>query len=47
MTKPFNVHYHNAYDHQTFDGGNTSQGPPTHDVARYHNHVVMQGQVTN
>ena len=45
--KNFFLHYQNAYDHQTFQGGDMLQGALTHIYAWHLNEVVLLGHVTN
>ena len=44
--KNFFLHYQNAYDHQTFQGGDMLQGDLTH-IYAYLNGVVFWGHVAN
>ena len=44
--KNFFLHYQNAYDHQTFQGGDMLQGALTHIYAWHLNGVVLWGHVT-
>ena len=39
--------YHNAYGHQTCQGGDILLGTPTHDVTWTFNYAVFRGHVTN
>ena len=45
--KHFSSYYQNAYDHQTFQGGDMLQGVFTHKYAYHLNMVVLWGHVTN
>ena len=45
--KNFFLHYQNAYDHQTFQGGDMLQGALTHIYAWHLNGVVLWGHMTN
>ena len=39
--KTLYLHYHNAYGHQTWQGGDLPQRAPTHKVTRPCDHVVF------
>ena len=41
------LHYHNAYDHKTYQGGDIQRGSSTHKFAWPFNEVVMWGHVAN
>ena len=41
------LHYHNAYNYQTWQDGHLPWEAPTHKVTRIFDHVVFQDDVTN
>ena len=45
--KNFFLHYQNAYDHQTFQGGDMLQGALTHIYAWHLNGMVLWSLVIN
>ena len=46
-TKPLYLHYHDAYGHKTYKGGDMSRGTITHKFAWPLNKVVMRGHMKN
>ena len=45
--KPLYLHYHNAYGHKTYKGGDMSRGTTTRKFAWPLNKVVMRGHLKN
>ena len=41
------LHYHNCYDHKTWQDGGSPWGAPTNKVTKNLGHVVLQDHVTN
>ena len=41
------LHYHNAYGHQIWQGGDLAWGAPTHKVTRTFYHAIFRNHVAN
>ena len=45
--KTLYLHYHNAYGHQIWQGGDLPWGAPIHKITWPFDHVILQDRVTN